>query len=634
MKMWLKRWWKPLALLLVLAGFLLYPPMVLTEVRVDFEKEDYSAGNHCKLFASPTENLGLDSVKNAYKKPGEARFFFWDIRWRDGKTLKRLDPIDYNLDDEIRIKNIAFFINGFYAGELSGEALFASFTPNEQVEMYETDTGSLGLYITGEDSQLLTTEAFQSFYRAVAGRYARTGVFYLLPLLLVLWAVAEFYVRQIWKKREDRFFLVVDTLFYLAGLAALALILTGAFVGSDLVNPDESEAVYSVQYYITHWKIPDARELEMAAYSVFGTARLTELNLFYIFAARIARLFTFDHAVRLFSVLMVAGLFYLIFCNLKKNRWLLAVMFLTPQIWYLYTYCTSDAMDYAVGVLVLYQVARPDSMLQKLCSCGVKKADWWRVLLLGFLFSNIFMAKQNFYVFAIYAFCMLVVDWCTAPKEEKQRRFASYLWIAGFALVFLGIRYIPEFAHYGVHRQQVLREMQEKIAIPELNPASDPAIQSSAFNLYGKGVTLREILTEMGFHKTLFRSFIGTYGSLQFPSPDWYGKLMGILYLIYLAWVSGTVLLERGYCERKVKLGILYLCGGVSYALVIYNAWFVDFQAQGRYMLPALIFAAHGAALRPETAKSRWFQVILSATAVLSLYSFATCCIPNITPPY
>ena len=275
-----------------------------------------------------------------------------------------------------------------------------------------------------------------------------------------------------------------------------------------------------------------------------------------------------------------------------------------------------------------------DSMLQKLCSCGVKKADWWKILLLGFLFSNIFMAKQNFYVFAIYAFCMLVMDWCTAPKEEKQRRFASYLWIAGFALVFLGIRYIPEFAHYGVHRQQVLREMQEKIAIPELNPASAPSIQSSAFNLYGKGVTLREILTEMGFHKTLFRSFIGTYGSLQFPSPDWYGKLMGILYLIYLAWVSGTVLLERGYCERKVKLGILYLCGGVSYALVIYNAWFVDFQAQGRYMLPALIFAAHGAALRPETAKSRWFQVILAATAVLSLYSFATCCIPNITPPY
>lgn len=73
-----------------------------------------------------------------------------------------------------------------------------------------------------------------------------------------------------------------------------------------------------MQYYITHWKIPDARELEMAAYSVFGTARLTELNLFYIFAARIARLFTFDHAVRLFSVLMAAGLFYLFLQSEKE----------------------------------------------------------------------------------------------------------------------------------------------------------------------------------------------------------------------------------------------------------------------------------------------------------------------------
>ncbi|MGN8799758.1 hypothetical protein ACTNCH_00225 [Candidatus Merdisoma sp. HCP28S3_D10] len=634
MKMWLKKWWKPLALLLVLAGFLLHPPLVLTELRVDFEKEDYTAGHHCKIFASPTENLGVNSVKNADRKTGEARFFFWDIRWRDGKTLKRLDPIDYNLDDEIRIKDIAFFINGFYAGELSGERLFASFTPNEQVEMYETDTGSLGLYITGEDSQLLTTETFRSFYREIAGRYAHTGIFYLLPLLLALWAAAEFYMRQIWKKRGERFFLVVDTLFYLAGLAALALILTGAFVGSDMVNPDESEAVYSVQYYITHWKIPDARELEMAAYSVFGTARLTELNLFYILAAQIARLFTFEHAVRLFSVLMAAGLFYLIFCNLKKNRWLLAVMFLTPQIWYLYTYCTSDAMDYAVGALVLYQVARPDSMLQKLCSRGVKKADWWRILLLGFLFSNIFMAKQNFYVFAIYVFCMLLVDLFTAPVEERKKRFISYLWVAGFALMFLGIRYIPELLHYGIHRHRVLVELQEQIAIPKLNPASPPSEQSSAFNLYGKGVTLSELLFHMGLHKTTFRSFVGTYGSLQFPSPDWYVLLMGGLYVIYLVGCCGAVIREKGHGERKVKLGLLFFSAFVSYGLLVYNAWFIDYQAQGRYMVPVLIFAAHAAALKPEVSQKKWFQLVLAATALLSLYSFAFYCIPNIRPPY
>ena len=68
--------------------------------------------------------------------------------------------------------------------------------------MYETDSGSLGLYITGDDSQLLTTDVFREFYKEMAGRYARTGVFYLLPLLLLVWAAAEFYVRKIWRQRE------------------------------------------------------------------------------------------------------------------------------------------------------------------------------------------------------------------------------------------------------------------------------------------------------------------------------------------------------------------------------------------------------------------------------------------------
>ena len=40
MKTWLKKWWKPLVLVLVLAGFLLHPSVILTEMRVDFEKED------------------------------------------------------------------------------------------------------------------------------------------------------------------------------------------------------------------------------------------------------------------------------------------------------------------------------------------------------------------------------------------------------------------------------------------------------------------------------------------------------------------------------------------------------------------------------------------------------------------
>ena len=97
------------------------------------------------------------------------------------------------------------------------------------------------------------------------------------------------------KDGESRFFLAVDTVLYAAGVAAIVLVLIGAFTGSSELNPDESESIYSVQYYIGHLMPPDARTLSLDAYSAFGTARLTELNLFYIFAAQIARLFTFEH---------------------------------------------------------------------------------------------------------------------------------------------------------------------------------------------------------------------------------------------------------------------------------------------------------------------------------------------------
>lgn len=235
---------------------------------------------------------------------------------------------------------------------------------------------------------------------------------------------------------------------------------------------------------------------------------------------------------------------------------------------------------------------------------------------------------------AIYAVVILLTDLVTAPKGERKRQFTVCLYLAGAALLFLGIRYLPEVIHYGLDRGQVLREMQETLAVPKVNPASPPSEQSSAFHLHEKGVGLWEILFRRGLNKTLFRSFAGTYGNLQFPGPDWYYSLMGVLYLTFLAVICWQIIREKGHRERKIKLGLLSGCSLISYALVVYNAWFIDFQAQGRYMLPVLIFAAHAASLKPEIPKQKWFQLLFCASAALSLYSFAVYCVPNIQPPY
>lgn len=631
-KEWMKKHWKLLGIGVLLLGFLLHPFVVLSEIRIDFTKADYSAGDHWKVFTTYAEQPGLDSIRRTYERPGEARVAFFDASYRMGTYVKRMDPIDYNFDDEIAVRSITFYINGFYGGQLEGKELLQAFIPNEQVRMYELEDGSLGLWIEGEDSQLIPAEVFQNFYKAAAKRLAWTGILYLIPLMAAAVFVFSFYNRYVRKLSDARLFSFSYTVVYVVGICAIGLILYGAFVGSPAINPDESEGIYSVQYYTSHWRIPDMRKLPLEAFSKFGTARLSELNLYYIFAAQIARFITLESGTRIFGVLLAVGLFFLAFWNLKKNSYLLGTLFLTPQVWYLYTYCTSDALDFAISVLVLYQLANPESMLQKLLSEGVKRKDVWRVLLLGFLFSNIFMSKQNYYVIAIYAFSMLLVELIAAEKEKRRTRLIGCLWLAGSALLFLGIRYIPEFLHYGIHKQQVILELQNEIGIPELRPASPPEVQSSAFNLYGKGVTLRELLFQKGFHTTLFRSFVGTYGCLEFPSPKWYMTVMGLLYIVLYVGMSLSVWREKGQKERKVKFLLLHLMAFISWVLVVYNGWFIDFQAQGRYMLPILIFVAHGISLTPRMTEKKWFQCLISVTAVLSLYSFACYCIPNIQP--
>ena len=75
-KAWMKRNWKILGIGVLLIGFLLHPFMILAEIRIDFTKEDYSAGNHWKVFTAYSEQAGLDSIRRTYERPGEARVAF------------------------------------------------------------------------------------------------------------------------------------------------------------------------------------------------------------------------------------------------------------------------------------------------------------------------------------------------------------------------------------------------------------------------------------------------------------------------------------------------------------------------------------------------------------------------------
>ena len=144
-----------------------------------------------------------------------------------------------------------------------------------------------------------------------------------------------------------------------------------------------------------------------------------------------------------------------------------------------------------------------------------------------------------------------------------------------------------------------------------------------------KGVTLGELLTGFDFNKNLFRTFAGFFGSYAFGARDWYYTVMAILYLAIIGY-----LLARAYRKKDSRtwweIGATAVAMLIQYVLIVYNAWVVDFQPQGRYLLPIVFYAAYLIHRADCEGKNKVLRILLCLTCLLSLYSFYTVGIPNL----
>ena len=73
MKEWIVKRWKLLLIVAIFLGFFLRPPLVLTEIWVNFEDTTYGNGDHWKVFASYREHVDGSSIQKSYEKPGKAQ---------------------------------------------------------------------------------------------------------------------------------------------------------------------------------------------------------------------------------------------------------------------------------------------------------------------------------------------------------------------------------------------------------------------------------------------------------------------------------------------------------------------------------------------------------------------------------
>lgn len=296
-----------LFILVITMLFALFPPFVVSEMKVNYVDEEYGGGKHWKVYASLRDHITEQDMLPTYQEEGESGFLMLDFAWRSGDFIKRVDPVDYYVDYfktyDILIRDIEISINGVFAGTISGEKLLDCFTTNDQAELYVTEAGEVGIHILGADSQLIPTEIFRQTYVEFARPYAGMIAWYFLPILFILCFWMSLYGKYVGKKQEKRNFLPV--LLYAGATVLIAGVFIGAVFGNVRSNPDEIDSVYAVQYYFNHMFSPDVRNLPAEAFSLYGVTRLSELNLYYILAAAIARWFSFEWATRFLGVLLL-----------------------------------------------------------------------------------------------------------------------------------------------------------------------------------------------------------------------------------------------------------------------------------------------------------------------------------------
>lgn len=418
--------------------------------------------------------------------------------------------------------------------------------------------------------------------------------------------------------------------FFLCAVLAGA-VLTAALVaarGKFNASPDEYVTGAAIHYYESHWLPPDIRNPALSAsYSGYGRTRLAELDLYYFAAGKAAALAgaVLPHAgnftLRFFNVLMLAVMAAIALKVYRKNPALTFILALTPQLWYLYAYATSDAFDFFAGYLLLWQGTTPGSALNRLLS-GEGKG--WRKALgvaAGAVpLALLLTAKKNYYVLLLVAAAIAVVNLIRCPKEKRKALTLRLAALAACTLALFTLRYSLEWAHYGLGKSQVVDQQLLKHALPAYRPSTEPGSRFIGLGLRTHGVSLINMFVHYGFLNRSFDSFCGLYGNMIYAMPVWYYTVMAAIYLLLFVLAVREALRRR---RGRTVLAIAAAAGALLLALSALNSWCSDFQPQGRYLLPFLIAAGFAASeWREELFAHRGVVALTAAAALLSLGSF------------
>ncbi len=411
-------------------------------------------------------------------------------------------------------------------------------------------------------------------------------------------------------------------------LLAAALVCVMAFRSYDYAHPDENVSKGAVEYYMQHWTPADIRSPEAAdSFSEYGFSRLSEKTVYYYLAGKVAwlgkNIFGLVKYYRLFNVCLFLALVGLCIKRGKTNRYLYMLVGMSPQIWYLYSYCTSDAWDYFLTVLIMYQVLNRDSVLNKAL---VESAYRWKVqslLAVGSMFGLLYFGKSNYLAVFLIAFLTFAKRLFELPGEERLGLIRKYLAIVMvFAAWVMGMNLFT-MAKYGPDYGEIQAQLRQAYAWDAYKVDENGQREYAGSELRGRGVTLQELFTEYKFGKSSVESYAGCYGWMEYPGSMGYYRVFYACYaLIAVLWMA-EMIKKRCHFGKYLFYIALNSVALVMFGVSAWHSWTSDFQAQGRYLMPVNgIYAINESEMPKDSICDRIVGLLQVLIVMMGMYSF------------
>ena len=368
--------------------------------------------------------------------------------------------------------------------------------------------------------------------------------------------------------------------------------------------PDERMKMDVCNYLFKNEKLPHGGD-ESIRDSIWGISYAFTPILSYMISAVFMKVASitipdFNHfleAARFVSVLCITGyaiMCYKISCKLFKGvyKWLFTVFVtLLPQIVFLGSYLNNDSLALLSIAIIVY------SWLTGL----EKNWDWKSCITMAIGIGICALSYYNAYGYILCSIIIYLAS-CIIKKINIKEFFKKGIVIALVAFAIAGWWFVRNYILYdgdfiGLN---VSREYGEMYAQEQYKPSN----RSTPANT---GVSLKQMLLDMGWIKTTNYSFIGLFGYMHVKMHSTVYLCYNIIFAIGLIGLITSGIINIGKKLKnsnnkklseteKIKKDeknlfniIMIICFIIPILLSLYYSYFNDFQPQGRYIMPMII---------------------------------------------